>query len=150
MVIPAAEPDDAQDSDNSEWNLTSEEAEASSPGALFYDPALSANPEISQIPDVGDMETQIPVELPHVEHMLVAADAPEDSPEVPYQISDIPKYIIHKDKKIMVTELQWDKANTMGQIRSLSTSLVKHYVRSLKKAPPRKLIRILAKATSGL
>ena len=145
--IPRDEDAESLDSEGSAWQLTSEEAEASSPGALFYDPALSTEAEASQVPDVGDLETQVPVDLPNVPLSLVEA---EEEPDVSYEHSDIAKFVVHKDKKIHITELQWDKCNTMGQIRQLSKDLVEHYVRSLKKAPPRKMIRILAKATPGL
>ena len=138
------------DSDNSEWNLTSESAGDGSPAALFFDPALSTSQELLEIPDVGDFETQVPLELPNVHPQLETAEEDITDTAIPYQTSDIAKYVLYKDKKVLVTELQWDKANTMGQIRTLQQPLVKHYVRSLKKSPPRKLIRILAKATTGL
>ena len=67
-----------------------------------------------------------------------------------FQPTDIPKFVLAKERKVHVSQLQWDKNTQLGQIRSLNSTLVAHYARRLKASPPRKLIRILARVTQGM
>ena len=93
------------------------------------------------------------VSIPHVDatQLSQSAELDESFPEGHMvQSSDIVSFIQTKEKKIHVTQLQWDKTTTMGQIRSLNPTLVAHYARRLRASQPRKLVRILAKATTGM
>ena len=92
--------------------------------------------------------------MPFVDTSTIAADSQTEASQFPeghvVQASDITGFILCKTKQVHVSQLQWDKSTALGQIRSLNSNLVQHYTKRLKATPPRRMIRILAKATNGM
>ena len=115
------------------------------------DAALAMDPMGSEQPDIGTFGTQFPVfevtPATETEQEEIRKLFPEGHV---YRTADIAKCVVQKEKRVHVMELQWDKNQSQGQIRGLNWKLVEHYVARLKSNPPRKMIRILAKATSGM
>ena len=116
---------------------------------LGNDPALDVDAPGSQQLQFGDYFTQLPpMEAP--EDPAATATEPPLFPEGHiFQPGDIAKCILHKEKRVHVTLLKWDKRTVLGQIRPLSMKLVEHYVHRLRANPPRRVVRCLVKAQPG-
>lgn len=146
---PPSREDLGLDSESSKEDDPVSEGNAAGDDPLLNDEAIDTQFMDSAQPEFGGMY----VNIPHVDAIQLSQSSEMDSsfPEGHMvQGSDIVNFIQHKEKKVHVTQLQWDKTTTMGQIRALNPTLVAHYARRLKSSPPRKLVRILAKATTGM
>ena len=137
--------EDSSDSEDNE-QVTEEAA-----GAHGHDAALEVESGTSQLQTFADYETELPAMEP------VNAEEDVDDPVIKsfgenhiYTTKDIPKFVVHQSKKIHVSELQWDKNTSLGQIRALSPRVVDHLVTRLLQSPPRRMIRVLVRETAGI
>ena len=116
---------------------------------LDSDAALDVDAQGSQQLGFGEYSSQIPL-MSSPEPAAPDASADTLFPEGHiFDAKDIGKCVLAQSKKIHVSELVWDKSTRLGQTRALSTKLVGHYVARLKANPPRLMVRVLVKATSG-
>ena len=114
------------------------------------DSALDVDDGASQQRMLCDWSTQLPT-IEVTEEEAAQDEAQREIPEGHlFSIKDIPRCVQSTSKKIHVGQLQWDKTTVLGQIRPLNGKLVEHYVNRLKAAPPRRLVRILVKASRGM
>ena len=147
---PPPEEVNSNASDLDDSPLSSDGGQENLTAGSFDDHLLEEPVEESQIPDAGCLYTQIP-QFPPSQSNADDEETPNPTESTQsYQSKDIVRWIEKKDKKAHVSQLHWDKQRQLGQIRTLNTVLVDHYLNRICKQPPRRPIRILAKATAGL
>jgi hypothetical protein len=142
------EPEGSEGSGQTSENERDEEEEAQM--SLGNDAALEVDTNASQQQGLADWMSQ----LPNMEAPPAGTVQEPEAPLFPeghlFQAADISKCILHKEKRIHVSLLKWDKAMLMGQIRPLQTKVVEHYVHRLRATPPRRVVRVLVKAQPGV
>lgn len=117
----------------------------------LMDNALDVDNDGSQQVPFPELLTQRPMWDQAKEEAQASAEAELLFPEGHIiKREDLPRAVLHANKKIHVSELQWDTTCSLGQVRALNNRQVEHYVARLKARPPRRMIRILVRATAGI
>ena len=125
------EPSDSESEQSAGSSANDDYLNSSLVDDMSYDAQLSIPVDESQQPDLGDLTTQTPTVDPSQLHAQGDDDTIEFEEGHIFMPTDIPKFVLAKERRVHVSQLQWDKQTQLGQIRPLNSSLVAHYARSL-------------------